>query len=842
MNSLVREITKGLLEDSKRTIGVFGGGFKPPTKGHMQVIKQAIDENPEMDEVIIYVGKGERDGVTQEDSVKVWNIYQRYLPFSVKVIPSTKPPIQAIYNLAKENPEDEVLWIIGARDGSEDDFTDIAQRTKSMSKYPNLELRTIVTTGGISGTAARGALRTSKEKFDQYLPDYLTVDEKGEIYTILTNKVSEKQTLNEEASFSQYIDYKAKIDELTQHMLRKGMNITPLPKVIYAHDDEENAKDFFGKTAYYDPENLEIVLYTEGRHPKDIVRSFAHEMIHHIQNMEGRLGNVVTTNTNEDDHLEKLEQEANLRGTMTFRNWTDSVKNKDPFGLNAFARQLGNLSEIGDASAGVFPYNKNRIDTIVDTLKTKIDIQPDAKWQQHLLPFLKFSSPNAEYNVITTAQVNKPLILPDFQADPVTIDLRVDFMVNESDEATNIGEQYKVMATMTQIIKELIAEINKLEGPRLDSVKIFPKSDNGNEESNVDSKRGRLYKAYVEKNLPQGWQVSVSKDARGSFIALYPSLKEIGDASSKSFDWKEDSDSMADYGVTFTTDLDTKYDVDIDVYDNVNFDSDKTYKMLDIAFNVHAQSSTQVTNKGEMFPVMATIVDITKHYLKKLGANGIVYNPSKKSKEGNTDNQRDRLYRAFIQKAFPNAKIKVDGTAIVVLLDTKPLKEEEGKYKIYVDMDGVVADFDKRFRDISGMAPKEFENKYGKKAFWDLIDEENKIKFWVGIPPMPGASELISFVSKHDYEMLTAPSIKKQSRLGKNLWIRNHTGDIFPSKPKVNFRFAKEKHLIKPQLTNFDILIDDRAATIDNWNAAGGTGILYKSAPQVISKLKELGL
>ena len=661
MNSLVREITRGLLEDSKRTIGVFGGGFKPPTKGHMQVIKQAIDENPDMDEVIIYVGKGERDGVTQEDSVKVWNIYQRYLPFSVKVIPSTKPPIQAIYNLAKENPEDEVLWIIGARDGNEDDFTDIAQRTKSMSKYPNLELRTIVTKGGISGTAARGALRTSKEKFDQYLPDYLTVDEKGEIYTILTNKVSEKQTLNEEASFSQYIDYKAKIDELTQHMLRKGMNITPLPKVIYAHDDEENAKDFFGKTAYYDPENLEIVLYTEGRHPKDIVRSFAHEMIHHIQNMEGRLGNVVTTNTTEDEHLDKLEQEANLRGTMTFRNWTDSVKNKDPFGLNSFARQLGNLSEIGDAS-------------------------------------------------------------------------------------------------------------------------------------------------------------------------------------SKSFDWKEDPDSMADHGVNFTTDLGTKYDVDIDVYDNVNFDSEETYKMLDIAFNVHAQSTTQVTNKGEMFPVMATIVDITKHYLKKLGANGIVYNPSKKSKEGNTDNQRDRLYRAFIRKAFPNAKIKVDGTAIVVLLNKNPLKEEEQNYKIYVDMDGVVADFDKRFRDISGMAPKEFENKYGKKAFWDLIDEENKIKFWVGIPPMPGASELISFVSKHDYEMLTAPSIKKQSRLGKNLWIRNHTGDIFPSKPKVNFRFAKEKHLIKPQLTNFDILIDDRAATIDNWNAAGGTGILYKSAPQVISKLKELGL
>ena len=52
------------------------------------------------------------------------------------------------------------------------------------------------------------------------------------------------------------------------------------------------------------------------------------------------------------------------------------------------------LNEIGDASAGAFPYNKNRIDTIVKTLKDRIDSQPDAKWQQHLLPFLKFSSPN----------------------------------------------------------------------------------------------------------------------------------------------------------------------------------------------------------------------------------------------------------------------------------------------------------------------------------------------------------------------------------------------------------------------------------------------------------------
>ena len=85
--------------------------------------------------------------------------------------------------------------------------------------------------------------------------------------------------LNENASYSQHIDVKQKIKELTQHMLQKGMNIKPLPKVVFKHGDAENAKQFLGKTAYYNPETMEIVLYTEGRHPKDIVRSFSHEMI-----------------------------------------------------------------------------------------------------------------------------------------------------------------------------------------------------------------------------------------------------------------------------------------------------------------------------------------------------------------------------------------------------------------------------------------------------------------------------------------------------------------------------------------------------------------------------------
>ncbi len=388
---LVDEILKGLLpENEEKTVAIYAGGFKPPTKGHFQVIKQALEEHPEIDELLVYIGKKERGGITQAQSLLVWEIYANYLPLKIELIPTSTPPIKAVYNYAKNNPETSVLWIIGAREGDEDDFGDIATRTKSVDNYPNIALAVTVTKTGASGTAARNAAKISIEKLIPLLPSELSDEETVEVYNIISNNISEKvikdkiecdncgwswkikdggndlyichkcdydntpkyspgwKRLNENASYSKDINFKDKIIQLTKHMLDKGMNIEPLPKVKFVDGDSENARDFFGKTAYYSPDEQLIVLYTEGRHPKDIVRSFAHEMIHHIQYLEDRLGNISGTNTTEDDHLDKLEQEANLRGTMTFRNWTDSLneeKVKDPFGLNAYARELATLRE-----------------------------------------------------------------------------------------------------------------------------------------------------------------------------------------------------------------------------------------------------------------------------------------------------------------------------------------------------------------------------------------------------------------------------------------------------------------------------------------------------------------
>jgi len=125
----------------------------------------------------------------------------------------------------------------------------------------------------------------------------------------------------------QSFDYSTKIASILEYMMDQGVKITPLPQIILKQDEQE-ASDFFGKTAYYKPQTMELVLYTLARHPKDVCRSFTHEMIHHIQNLEGRLGGINTSNVNEDQYLQEIEQEAYLRGNMYFRSWEDQVKNQ----------------------------------------------------------------------------------------------------------------------------------------------------------------------------------------------------------------------------------------------------------------------------------------------------------------------------------------------------------------------------------------------------------------------------------------------------------------------------------------------------------------------------------
>ena len=112
---------------------------------------------------------------------------------------------------------------------------------------------------------------------------------------------------------------------------KEQFNFQNAPK-LYLRDDEENAKNIFGKTAYYNPTQKSIVLYITNRHPKDVCRSFCHELIHHHQNERGDLdmGDASSpTYAQDDPHMRKMEMEAYLKGNMLLRDFEDKVKYKN---------------------------------------------------------------------------------------------------------------------------------------------------------------------------------------------------------------------------------------------------------------------------------------------------------------------------------------------------------------------------------------------------------------------------------------------------------------------------------------------------------------------------------
>ena len=181
---------------------------------------------------------------------------------------------------------------------------------------------------------------------------------------------------------------------------------------------------------------------------------------------------------------------------------------------------------------------------------------------------------------------------------------------------------------------------------------------------------------------------------------------------------------------------------------------------------------------------------------------------------------------------------EIMSNSIVDLLEAYPLPEQKElpPYKIYCDMDGVLTDFESRFEHYSGMTPKEYENQHGTAGFWNLIDVEVGVKFWVGMNWMPRGQELWNFISPYKPDLLTSPSRDNNSRLGKNLWVKNNLNP----KPKVIFAYSKDKQRYANENS---ILIDDKKSNINEWIAKGGIAFRVRKGDisPAIEGLKELG-
>ena len=134
---------------------------------------------------------------------------------------------------------------------------------------------------------------------------------------------------------------------------------------IFLNHDERNATNTLGKTGHYDPNTMEIHVFATGRHPKDILRSIAHELVHHNQNENGQFDDMGYSGkgyAQKNPHLRKMEREAN--DPMLFRDWEDSLKEKENTIYNERRNRKMSLKEwknkeIGDLLTSKWGFKMN---------------------------------------------------------------------------------------------------------------------------------------------------------------------------------------------------------------------------------------------------------------------------------------------------------------------------------------------------------------------------------------------------------------------------------------------------------------------------------------------------
>jgi len=155
----------------------------------------------------------------------------------------------------------------------------------------------------------------------------------------------------------------------------------------------------------------------------------------------------------------------------------------------------------------------------------------------------------------------------------------------------------------------------------------------------------------------------------------------------------------------------------------------------------------------------------------------------------------------------------------------------EEKYKLFVDMDGVIVDFRRGYHDLTGVdLGRTFHD---DDRFWDPINKAG-YNFWINLKWMPDGKKLWNYVSKYNPEILSAPSRQDESRVAKHEWIKRE----IPGAHLI-LRTAKNK---KEFACLHCILIDDLPKNIDAWKEAGGIGILHTSTDETIKQLKKLKL
>jgi cytidyltransferase-like protein len=154
-------------DQPEQTIALFPGAFKPPHKGHFDVVEKLLKA---ADQVVVLISPKMREGVSADESITVWNLYKPKFNGSVEVrVAASDSPVGEVYDVVKNNPDTNFIVAFGKGE---------MDRYKSIEKYPNVKVFDAGAIEGVSATNLRMALaQNNKEEIAKYLPDGISVDE-----------------------------------------------------------------------------------------------------------------------------------------------------------------------------------------------------------------------------------------------------------------------------------------------------------------------------------------------------------------------------------------------------------------------------------------------------------------------------------------------------------------------------------------------------------------------------------------------------------------------------------------------------------------------------------------
>ncbi len=149
---------------------------------------------------------------------------------------------------------------------------------------------------------------------------------------------------------------------------------------------------------------------------------------------------------------------------------------------------------------------------------------------------------------------------------------------------------------------------------------------------------------------------------------------------------------------------------------------------------------------------------------------------------------------------------------------------------LFLDCDGVLADFDAGAKGLLGMSPEAFQKRHGRGEFWKRL--ANARNFYGDLAQMPEAQKLFEAVKHLKPTILTGLPLGNWAAPQKERWAAEH----FPGVPIIT-TMAKQKHL---HMDPGDVLVDDRENHRHLWEDAGGIFIHHRNADDTLRQLAKI--